>query len=144
MVLTLISEGLGLQRPSSTSILKVPMSNGPSARVNPAPVSTEPQSLLPMFMGEKPMMCCSRDGGVGNIWCRSAAPTHTHTRYYISEWEELYNFEPMHFQSNIFSVLTVQSSCFDYFLWKTSVLIPIKMLPQTSSFHSELLWYIYK
>lgn len=31
-------------------------------------------SLLHMFIGEYPMMCCSREGGVGNIWIRWSEP----------------------------------------------------------------------
>lgn len=67
---TFISDGFGLQNPSSTSILKWLLSWLPSNRVRPAPASR--LSLLPEFIGEYP--CCSREGGVGNIWCRSAEP----------------------------------------------------------------------
>lgn len=70
---TLISDGLGLQKPSSTSILKWLLSWLPSNRVRPAPASR--LSLVPEFIGEYP--CCSREGGVGNIWCRSAEPGET-------------------------------------------------------------------
>lgn len=70
---TFISDGLGLQKPSSTSILKWLLSWLPSNRVRPAPASR--LSLVPEFIGEYP--CCSREGGVGNIWCRSAEPGET-------------------------------------------------------------------
>lgn len=70
---TFISDGFGLQNPSSTSILKWLLSWLPSNRVRPAPASR--LSLLPEFIGEYP--CCSREGGVGNIWWRSAEPGET-------------------------------------------------------------------
>lgn len=47
---TFISDGLGLQNPSSTSILKWLLNWLPSRRVRPVPVSR--LSLLPEFMGE--------------------------------------------------------------------------------------------
>lgn len=72
---TFISDGFGLQNPSSTSILKWLLSWLPSNRVRPAPASR--LSLLPEFIGEYP--CCSREGGVGNIWCRSAEPGKSQT-----------------------------------------------------------------
>lgn len=68
---TLISDGLGLQKLSSTSILKCPPRvEGPSTVVMPVLGSMVQYSLLHMFIGEYPMMCCSREGGVGNIWIR--------------------------------------------------------------------------
>lgn len=70
---TFISDGFGLQKPSSTSILKWLLIWLPSNRVRPAPASR--LSLVPEFIGEYP--CCSREGGVGNIWCRSAEPRET-------------------------------------------------------------------
>lgn len=50
---TLISEGLGLQKLSSTSILKwPPRDEVPSSVVMPGLASMLPYSLLHMFMGE--------------------------------------------------------------------------------------------
>lgn len=73
---TLISAGLGLQKPSSTSILNwAPTAElFPSSTVPPSVVSMLPYSLLFMFIGENPIICCSSEGGVGYILWRSAVP----------------------------------------------------------------------